>query len=291
MQAEIRTDFIHGVPAVIAKISSFNLTHTFESGQCFRWELQQDGSYTGVVGDKVLNVSTGNGEFIFKNTDINTFKDFWYDYFDFGRDYDKIKQQLSYDPVINKAANFGFGIRILRQDIWEILISFIVSANNRIPMIMRIVNNLSRQYGREICKGFYAFPKPVVLAGLSLNELETCRAGFRCKYIKQAAEMVVDKRIDLYGLKYLSTEEARSELQKIPGVGEKIADCVLLYSGTKYDVFPIDLWIKRAIQTLYIGNNASLKDMREFCKAKFRDLAGFAQMYLFYYARLNRIGT
>lgn len=279
-----------GIPFVTAEIKDFNLKDTLESGQCFRWKIQKDGSYTGVVQNNILNVSADNDTFIFKYTDLETFRDLWYSYFDLGRDYHTIKQRLSDDLTMKKAIDFGAGIRILKQDIWETLISFIISANNNIPRIMSIIDNLSTQYGEELEQGFFAFPKPEVLANIDLNKLRECKAGFRCKYIKAAAEMVVDKKIDLYGLKNLSTAEAREQLQMIPGVGEKVADCVLLYSGTKYDIFPIDLWVKRAIEALYIGHEAKLSDVREFCKSKFMELEGFAQMYIFNYARLEKIG-
>lgn len=278
-------------PAIVAQIPDFNIVHTFENGQCFRYIREHDGSYTAVAGNNVVNVSMNGDKCVFKNTDETTFNTFWHDYFDLGTDYAEIKRQLRIDPIMEKAVDFGWGIRILKQSIWEMLISFIISANNNIPSIMRIVDTLSRTYGQKTDKGLYAFPQPQILAEVNLEQLKTCRAGFRCKYIKKAAEMVYNREIDLYNLKNLSTDEARNELIKIPGVGPKIADCVLLYSGTKYDIFPTDVWIKRIMETLYLGENTSLKQIQEFSRSKFGKLAGFAQLYLFYYARQNKIGT
>lgn len=293
MEKDVRETVIDGRPAVMAIIPDFDPVHTFESGQCFRWFRQPDGSYTGMVGGEVLNVSQHEGEILFKGTDANRFRRFWHDYFDLGRDYGKVKNDLGSDAVLKKAVNFGWGIRILRQDIWEILISFIISANNRIPMIMKVIENICRMYGERI-EGegeHYAFPAPDRLAESQKEKLEMCRAGFRCKYIKKAAQMVCDGEVDIYGLRNLSAQQAREELKKIPGVGDKVADCVLLYSGTKYDIFPTDVWIKRIMETLYFKRPASIKEIHRFAYDRFGDLAGFAQQYLFYYARLNKVGV
>lgn len=282
-----------GQPAVTARIPDFDPAQTFESGQCFRWLRQPDGSYTGVVGKEVLNVSQHGDKILFKGTDAARFKRFYHDYFDLDRDYGRMKNEFGGDPVLKKAVSFGRGIRILRQDIWEMLISFIISANNSIPMIMRVIENICRAYGTRINHAgeHYAFPAPDRLAGLQLKELEICRAGFRSKYIKKAAQMVCAGEVDIYGLKNLPTQRAREELKRIPGVGDKVADCVLLYSGTKYDIFPTDLWVKRIMETLYFKRPASIKEIHRFAYDRFGDLAGFAQQYLFYYARLNRVGV
>lgn len=278
----------------IENIKDFNLEHTFECGQCFRWIKQKPGSYTGVVNGRVINISGDNDRIRILNTTIKDFQDFWFDYFDFGRDYSEIKKQLSNDPILKKAVNFGYGIRILRQDIWETLVSFIISANNRIPMIMRCVDELSKMYGKKIIfngKTYFSFPEPSQLVNCALEDITPCKAGFRCKYIIETAVKVIHGEVKLDTLKNLPSDEARKQLTKLPGVGNKVADCVLLYSGTKYDVFPTDVWVKRVMEELYFKEETSLKRIQEFASDKLGELAGFAQQYLFYYARENKIGT
>jgi N-glycosylase/DNA lyase len=279
---------------IVDGVSDFNPVHIFECGQCFRWIKQDDGSYRGIVRDKAVSVSMDGTRLIIRNSSIRDFIDIWFDYFDLGRDYSAIKKRLSKDEIMREAIKYGAGIRLLRQDLWEVLISFIISANNRIPRIMNTVDTLSEMYGKEIKQensSFYAFPDPEILADSELEHLQMCKAGFRCRYIMKASSMVRDKSVDLAQLPEMTTVKAREELIRVPGVGQKVADCVLLYSGTKHDVFPTDVWVKRVMETLYFKREATFKEIHAFSDEYFGDLAGFAQQYLFYYARENKIGT
>ncbi len=284
-----------GNKTIIKNIKDFNPVHIFECGQCFRWLREKDGSYTGVVRDRVVNVDYIEEVLIITNSSINDFIDLWYHYFDLGRDYLEIKKILSNkDNIMKKAIEFGYGIRLLHQELWETLISFIISANNRIPMIMRAVSSLSKSFGKEIFfdgKGYYTFPDIDSLANESVETLQICGGGFRCKYIKGTSEMVKNGKVNLSDIYIINTDEARDILKKLPGVGPKVADCTLLYSGTKYDVFPTDVWVKRVMEELYFRREASLKEIQEFARNYFGPLTGFAQQYLFYYARENRIGV
>lgn len=278
----------------IIGMKDFDPVHTFECGQCFRWIREQDGSYTGVVGNRVGNIKYEDGCLTIGNCDIKDFEGIWFDYLDLGRDYSAIKKKLVKDEVMEKAVAFGHGIRLLRQDLWETLVSFIISANNRIPMIMKVVAAISRIYGDELVSGgkrYYMFPDAGKLKCTCLDELEVCRGGFRCKYILNTARLVTEGVVNLNRLEGLETDEARELLKKLPGVGSKVADCTLLYSGIKYDVFPTDVWVKRVMEELYMKREASLKEIQDFARGYFEGLAGFAQQYLFYYARENRIGT
>ncbi|HHW49753.1 MAG TPA: 8-oxoguanine DNA glycosylase [Clostridiaceae bacterium] len=278
---------------IVENVRDFEPVHIFECGQCFRWLKQDDGSYTGVALGKVVNVSYDNGTLQIINATVNDFINTWFGYFDLGRDYSVIKQQLAKDNIMKKAIEFGHGIRILKQDIWETLISFIISANNRIPMIMKVVASISEMYGEEIIfdsKKYYAFPAVDKLAGSSVEKLKVCKGGFRCKYIAETSVLVRDKAVDLNALSGMSADDARKELAKLPGVGNKVADCVLLYSGTKYDVFPTDVWVKRVMEELYFKREATFKEIQDFARKYFGELSGFAQQYLFYYARENKIG-
>lgn len=279
---------------IVEDVKDFNPVHIFECGQCFRWLREQDGSYTGVAKGKAVNVKYNKGNLEISNSTVDDFMNIWYEYFDLGRDYSEIKTELAKDEVMKKAIEFGYGIRILKQDIWETLISFIISANNRIPMIMKVVAAISKVYGDEVTlagKSYYTFPNIDRLADASLQQLEVCRGGFRCKYIIKTANDIRDGKVDLYALGNMETDKARSELTKLAGVGNKVADCTLLYSGTKYDVFPTDVWVKRVMEELYFKREASLKEIQNFSREYFGELAGFAQQYLFYYAREHRIGA
>ncbi len=276
----------------IEGVKDFNLTHIFECGQCFRWIRQQDGSYNGIVDDKFVNVSLSNGILYIRNAEEQDFIDIWYEYFDLGTDYSKVKSVLEKDEIMKEAIKTGYGIRLLRQDFWEMLISFIISANNMIPRIMKTVDTLSMLKGGCIEANYnaYRFPKIHELANATLEEIQQCKAGFRCKYIHQTSRLMHQESITKNMLQCLDTDMARKELMKLPGVGPKVADCILLFSGIKYDVFPTDVWVKRVMEELYLKKESKLKEIQSFAKDQFGDLTGYAQQYLFYHARLNRIG-
>ena len=274
---------------------NFEPKHVFECGQCFRWLREDDGSYTGVVHGKVINVKKENDLIIFDNTNKEDFENIWFDYFDLGRNYGEIKNQLKVmDEYLEKATEFGQGIRILQQDGWEMLISFIISANNRIPMIQRAINNLSERYGKFIGeyrgKKYYAFPTPEELSTVSVEDIRACQTGFRDKYIKSVVDYVNENNEDVLSYRKLDTSECIKELVKFNGVGPKVADCIALFGMQKYDTFPVDVWVKRVMEEFYVEDNLSLPKIRKFALDKFGDLAGFAQQYLFYYARELGIG-
>lgn len=298
--------FEDGTGVRIEGVKDFDPVHIFECGQCFRWYREPDGSYTGVVRGKAANVQYTPGVLKLDNVTAEDFKQIWFDYFDLGRDYGEIKKAVSTDPIMEKAVVFGSGIRLLRQEPWETLISFILSANNRIPRIMKIVSEISRLFGTELeyagkktggteleywSKKLYSFPDARSLAACSLDQINECRAGYRCGYIREAAIMAADGGFDTAGLVEMTTNDARNELLKFKGVGNKVADCVLLYSGTKYDVFPVDVWVKRVMEELYFGREAGFSEIQRFAAEKFGQYAGFAQQYLFYYAREHKIGV
>lgn len=279
---------------IVGNVRDFDLVHIFQCGQCFRWIKQQDGSFTGVVRDKVVNVRMEDGKLIMHNATSEDFQSLWYDYFDLGRDYGEIKKQLMKDEIMEKAVKFGYGIRLLKQDIWETVVSFIISANNRIPMIMKTVAAICKAYGKELKMdgdSYYTFPDSRLLENSGLERLQLCGGGFRCKYIVNTSRMVNSGEIDLAALTGMTAGEAREELVRFPGVGNKVADCTLLFSGTKYDVFPTDVWVKRVMEVLYFKREAGFKEIQDFASEYFGEFSGFAQQYLFYYARELRIGA
>lgn len=277
-----------GTKVIVHGIRDFNLRETFECGQCFRWNEEKDGSYTGVAFDRVINVKLDGDILIIDNTNLSDFNDIWFDYFDLGRDYGRIKDILSQDEVLKEAIKYGKGIRILRQDTWETLISFIISQNNRISQIKKVIENLSKALGHPVYykdSVYYTFPKIKDIIVSDIEILNSSKCGFRAKYIIDAASKIFDEEINLFELQLYDTDFIRDLLMRIKGVGEKVADCVILFSIGRYEVFPVDVWIKKAVEFLYLKKKITNKDIQYFAKEKFRELAGFAQQYLFYYAK------
>lgn len=280
---------------ILEGVADFNPKHIFECGQCFRWHKQEDGSYTGVAKGKVINVSREDDKVYLNNTNLEDFNNIWYNYFDLGTNYTEIKKTLkNMDEYLDKASDFGWGIRILRQDGWEMLISFIISSNNRIPMIQKAIENLSRNFGKYIGnykgKDYYAFPTPEELNQATQEEIRACQTGFRDKYIKSTTENVITNNENILMYANLSTDECIKELTKFNGVGPKVADCIALFGMTKIDTFPVDVWVKRVMQEFYVEEDMSLPKIRKYAIDKFKNLSGYAQQYLFYYARELGIG-
>jgi len=267
---------------MIIKSNDFDLIHTFECGQCFRWNKIDDISYVGVVKNSVIKITQNNDFIEIENCDEELVNS----YFDLHTDYSVIKTRLaSLDDVLPKAIPSGYGIRLLKQDPWETLVSFIISANNNIPRIKKIIENLCKNFGNQISCGndvFYEFPDADTISKLSVEQLDVIKSGFRAKYIIDAAQKVSSGEIDLNSIYNMNTNDAREYLKQIKGVGNKVADCILLFAYQKYDVFPKDVWIKKVLFELY-GVEESQFD--EFVINHFGDLAGFAQQYLFYYMR------
>ena len=279
----------------IKNIDSFELKDIFDCGQCFRWNEQEDGSYTGVFGDNVLNVAKIGNEVIFKGICKENIKETVGKYFDLDRDYQKIKNQLmQVDENMKKSIEYGKGIRILNQDLWETIISFIISANNNIPRIKGIIETLSKKYGKEIewnNTKYYTFPTVKALKDVTVQEYRELGLGFRDIRLYETTHMILDKKVDLEAMKNNpNTMEVREQLLSLSGVGPKVADCILLFSDLKrFEVFPIDVWVRRVMNDLYIHNEneekVNKKQIEKIAQEKFGDLAGLAQQYLFYWRR------
>ena len=246
---------------------------------------------------RCLRLYEENGKIVFEDTTEEDFKNIWIKYFDFDKDYSEIKDFLSKrDKTMKEALDYAPGIRILNQEFFECLISFIISQNNRIPMIKKVVANLSRRYGKYIKtvngKDCYSFPKAEDLAGISEEELMESKTGFRAKYIIDAVNRVLNGEINENDFTQLSTEEVRKQLMEIKGVGPKVADCVMLFSLGRSDAFPTDVWVKRVMSHFYFnGEDTPIKKIHAFAYELFGRYAGFAQQYLFNYARQFKIGA
>ena len=264
---------------ILYDLKNFNLRETLDCGQAFRWTENEDGSWQGVAFGKYLRLSADDEKIIFHDTTEKDFLDIWKNYFDLDRDYGKIITAISENEVLKTASGFAGGIRILRQDPWEALCSFIISQNNNIPRIKGIVERLCKAFGEKIAEGLYSFPSAERVADLSLEDLAPLRSGFRAKYILDAARKVASGEVDLNAIRTEQTDLARNELMKIYGVGEKVADCTLLFGLSHIDAFPKDVWIKRAMVKLFDGE-------LPLCALPY---AGIAQQYIFHYARMTKL--
>ncbi len=284
---------------VLEDIDSFEPKDIFECGQCFRWNEEEDGSFTGVVGKNILNVKKYKDNIIIKGYCSDDIKNICNKYFDLETDYRKIKEELSKDDkFLKESTEFGKGIRILKQDIWETLISFIISANNNIPRIKGIIERISAKYGEEINwngKKYYTFPTVDELSNAEVEDLRKLGLGFRDKRVYDTTKMVKENKINIFELEKNDSKYILNELLKFPGVGPKVANCIMLFSMKKFDVFPIDVWVKRVMLELYSEEIYKMKEnengeltpenILKFAENKFGNQAGLAQQYLFYWRR------
>lgn len=275
---------------------SFELKDIFECGQCFRWNIDQDNSYTGIIKNGILNVNKNDNNIIFKGYLDDDIKKVVDKYFDLQRDYTNIKLRLSnIDEYLKQSIEYGKGIRILNQDLWETIISFIISANNNIPRIKGIIEKMSKKYGKQIIwnnKDYYLFPTANELENVQIEDFRKLGLGFRDKRIFETTHLVLENKVNLEDLYNKNTLEVREILLGLSGVGPKVADCILLFSDLKrFDVFPIDVWVRRVMNELYIKNNdekkVSKKEIMNLAYDKFGDLEGIAQQYLFYYRKTS----
>ena len=262
---------------VIPDVRDLDLEQTLDCGQSFRWEKQNDGSFSGVAFGKYVNISLDGTDMIIKNAAPEDEK-IWREYFDLELDYGKIRGDISkLHPVLEEAARYAPGIRILRQEPYEALCTFIISQNNNIKRIKGIVARLCESFGEEIDEGVYTFPTAERLAELTSDDLAPLRAGFRNRYIIDSAKKVASGEVDLELCKTADYEAARAELMKITGVGVKVADCTLLFGMHRVEAFPVDVWMKRAMEKLFPGMTAN----------DFGEYAGIAQQYIFHYSRMH----
>ena len=284
---------------VLKNPDSFNLEHIFECGQCFRWNKQGDNTYLGVAEKYVIRLEKKNKDIIFKgnktkNSKFKNLEEFVEYYFDLNTDYSKYKEKLSkVDNYLDESIKFGEGIRILKQDIWECIISFIISANNNIPRIKKIIERIALNYGEKIefeGNTYYTFPTPEELSKASVEDLRNLGTGFRDKRIYNTTQIILSNEKYIENLKQMkTTKQMKEELLKLDGVGPKVADCILLFSLQRFDAFPIDVWVRRVMNDLYIHNEdenkVNKKMIQKLAEEKFLGIPGIAQQYLFYWKR------
>ncbi|MEG1583528.1 MAG: DNA glycosylase [Anaerovorax sp.] len=279
------------------QVNHLDLMQIFECGQCFRWEREEDGSYTGIAYGKVVNMRQEPGgqdceqTLCIQNTTKEDVAYIWKGYLDLSRDYEKVKGELKEkDEILSKAISYGEGIRILQQEPWETVVSFLISQNNHIPRIKKCIDNLCKNFGRFVeqyhGKDYYAMPEPAVLAGLTEEDLEPVKLGYRSKYLIETAKRILqDEGRALKNSCHCDSEEAYAYLMSLCGVGPKVANCILLFSMGKMERFPIDVWVKRVMNMLYGIPTKDGVAMKGYAQEHFGEYGGIAQQYLFYYIR------
>lgn len=287
--------FKNEVPDLILDVKPFNLKYTLECGQCFRWiRYKENGNvventYLGVIKDRVIKINQNDGKLYIFSNDTNNLKEVVQDYFDLKEDYKAIEEEIStIDENVNKAVKNTIGTRILNQYNFETLMSYIISANNNIPRIARSVNTIAEKYGKKVNfedRDYYLFPSAEDLKDVSEEEFQRCGVGFRARYLKHTVKDILDGKIDLKDIENIDTENAEKLLLSLQGVGPKVADCILLFSYSRKDVFPVDVWVKRVMENLYFKKATSLKDISIYAKNNFGRYAGIVQQHLFYNIR------
>jgi len=274
---------------ILKNIKDFSLYETLECGQCFHFEKLAKDEYVVIANQKLLHVEQKGEELIFHNASEEDVINIWIPYFDLLRDYKKIKKSLiKMDKILKEPINKMPGIRIMNQDFYEMLISFIISQNKQIPQIKKIIFAISEKYGKNLGningKDYYSFPDLHTLKTITEEDFRDLKTGFRAPYLRDAVIKMQDYNPEK--LKNMDFYEAQSELMKIKGVGEKVANCVLLFALGFRSSFPIDVWIQRIMQDLYYnGEKVDKKIIKEFAKERFMELGGYAQQYLFVYGR------
>lgn len=257
----------------------FNPEHILECGQVFSFKKNEEGEYEVLSADKKAVITETDAGFVIKTKDTAYFEE----YFDLKTDYSSIKKRLGKYKILEKPIEYGYGIRILKQNLFETLISFIVSANNNIKRIKMILNRIREKYGKNM-GGYHAFPTREELLGATVQDFEELGAGYRAKYIFGVFRQVDEKTLESW--RGLQTPQLRANLISLMGVGPKVADCVLLFGYGKKDVFPVDTWIAQ-MYNKYYDNLQNREKIRANLLSEFGDFSGYAQQYLFFFMRAN----
>lgn len=284
-----------GNTTIIKGVDEFDPRDIFTCGQAFRWYEEEDKSFTFVTNGKVANAKKSNDEIILTGVSEEDFKNIFWNYFDLNRNYKDVIRELSIDETLRDAMEYGKGIRLLNQDKFETIISFIISANNQISRIKNSIEKISEMYGEFILEDenrkYYSFPTAKSLSEAHPNDLrEFARVGFRDKRIVEASKMIYSGEVDIDKISQMDLESARAYLQLLPGVGPKVCDCILLFAYDRVESFPVDVWIKRVMEELYLKKETPKTKIAERGRDVFGKNAGFANQYLFYYGRENKLG-
>lgn len=273
---------------IIEKPANFALKKIFECGQCFRWNKSEKNEYTGVAGGRALSITERETALEIRSDNMIGLPEFLGVYLDLDTDYKKIDEIIDTDSHLHECIEYGKGIRILRQDPFETMISFIISQNNNIPRIKAITERICEAFGNEIDfegKTYYSFPSPERLKDVSREKFRELGLGFRDRYIVDAVTRVTESSLDLKALHDMDTESARNELMKVTGIGRKVADCILLFAYHRLEICPVDVWMKKIFMKYYDIEEKNMERAFALSLEKWGEYAGIAQQYLFYYER------
>lgn len=276
-------EYRHG-SAFVKIAGEFDIAATFGCGQAFRWRALPGGLYEGVAGNHRAVITKTDSGISIVPCDETLFEGFWRHYLDLDRDYAVCAGVLSGEAALSSVMACCGGMRILNQPIWECLISFILSSNNNVRRISGIIEKLCERYGTDM-GGYFAFPTPVQLDEAGEQGIQACGAGYRAAFIARTASAVLEG-FDLDSLPALGYEAAKAKLIQLHGVGEKVADCVLLFSCGYGEAFPVDVWVKRSVPLYFPDAGSTAANMRRFAATRFGRLAGLAQQMIFHYERV-----
>ncbi|MGN1012848.1 MAG: DNA-3-methyladenine glycosylase family protein [Clostridia bacterium] len=275
-------------------VDYFNLKYTLECGQCFRWKKIDEDYYIGIIKDRVIKIKQDKNKLFILSNNYSNLEKVVREYFELDKDYKIIEERISkVDEYVEKAVKNTSGLRHLKQDFFETIISYIISANNNIPRISKSVNEISKRYGKEIefeGEKYYLFPRPEELKKVTIDEYRECGVGFRDKYIYNTVRKINNGEINLETMQEMDTLTLRNLLLTLMGIGPKVADCILLFSCSRQEVFPIDVWVERVMKKLYFDDkDVSKKEILKYADEKFGKDAGIIQQHLFYNIRENLI--
>lgn len=268
---------------VIKNIKTFDLDNTITCGQIFRYEKEEDNSFTVILSDRIINIKKDKNDLIVNSNNMNNLEEVVRNYFDLDRDYEKINNiLLENDIEIKEIIDKSKGLKMIREPHFEVIISYILSSNNGVPQIKNALDNISKKYGKKVYfnnKEYYLFPSTQELKDCTIEELRRLKTGFRDKYIYEFVKKINNNEFSLDIINELDSKEAMKYLMENKGIGEKIASCILLFGYQRFDVFPIDTWVKKYMKDKY--NLTTVKEITNFTKEKYKDYSALAIQYMF----------
>lgn len=267
--------------------NNFDLKSTITCGQIFRFTLEDDGSFTIVIKDRVINLKEDKDYIIVESSKEDNLKEIIYDYFDLDRDYEKIEKNiLKCDKKLEDALIFSRGLKMIHQDPFETIIAYIISQNNRVPSIANALNLISLNYGEKVVfkdKEYYLFPSVDKLKTLSTLDFRNCKVGFRDKYLYEIMRNIENNLLDIESIYNMNSEDSLKYLIGFKGIGNKVASCILLFAYQKFDVYPIDTWVKKFMKEDY--NIEGEQNIKRFTLDTYKEYSGLAIQYMFNYKR------
>lgn len=264
-------------------VKNFNLKDTVTCGQIFRFDIEDDNSYTVILSDRVINIKQIDNKLIVNSNNMDNLKEVITNYFDLEYDYENINNMLiNNNPELKEIINYSNGLKMINEPKEEVIISYILSSNNRVPQIKKTLDNISKEYGEKVYfnnKEYYLFPKLEDLKKASIDDFRRLKCGFRDKYLYE----FINSNFNIDKLDSINSDDALDLLMKNKGIGEKVASCILLFGFHRFDVYPIDTWVKKYMKDEY--NIDTVKGIKEFCKERYKEYAGLVIQYMFNYKR------